>query len=80
MMDYQSIKETVAKFSYQLPIVASNEDGDQISVNEVYEDITILGEAKKIHCYNVFTYLKDGNVKLNRYYENGMTSEEIIAQ
>lgn len=77
-MTYESIKETIEKFNYKLPIVAQNDKDEQMSINEVYEKSTMHGmPADDLHCYQVYTYLNDGRIRFDRFYENGMTSTEI---
>lgn len=85
-MDYKEIAESVEKFNYVFPIQAADESGNNIVIQEGYEDsivsdIDINGETHseltKLHYYKVFTYLKHNQVKVDVFYENGIHLESI---
>lgn len=76
-MSYEYIQEVVKKFSYQFPVVADDNEGHQIVINESYENVEIENMIQRLHVYDVYTYLDIDFVKHNRYYENGMISEDF---
>lgn len=75
-MSYEYIKQIVNRFSYDLPIVASDRQGNQMVIHELTEDIKTDTGIKPIHVYSVYTYIDNDLVKLTKYYDNGMISEE----
>ena len=71
-MSYKEIKEAIDKYHYTLPVTADDEEGHQIVINEghcVVHDVTD-GDID-CHYYITYTYLEDGRVRINKYYEQG---------
>lgn len=76
MKSYESIKKIIKEFNYTLPFVgADDESNDDITISEGYEDTVIQYQPKRLHYYQI-TYQK--SKKIEKYYENGMTSVEYL--
>lgn len=72
-MTYSEIEKVVATHPYmELPLIASDEEGNQLVITDGYRDIVEDGEiVKEMHYYRVFTY-KGQTVTAMLYYKNGM--------
>lgn len=74
-MTYQEITDIVEKFNYEFPVIADNENGEQIVINKNKGIIGVDGEQIESEYYDVFTYPKSGGVKLTKYYDINVSIE-----
>lgn len=73
-MTYIQLKEAATKYDYKFPIVADDEYGNQIVINEGEEGIFIEDVYTKSHYFQVYTYYPEG-VRIHKYYDMGVTIE-----
>ena len=64
-MTYEQIKDLVNGKS--LPISAENENGENVIISE--------GKTSNMHFYETQTAQKNDCVRINTYYQNGVTEE-----
>lgn len=79
-MTYQSIKESIQQYQYKLPLIVDNDEGQQMVVFEETELVNPSEDhqSTSLHQYVVYTYISQNRVKVNRYYENGIISEQVV--
>lgn len=79
-MTYQSIKESIQQYQYKLPLIVDNDEGQQMVVSEETELVNPSEDHQStlLHQYVVYTYISQNRVKVNRYYENGIISEQVV--
>lgn len=69
-MTFEEISQIAERFHYKFPVIAGNENGEQVVIQAV--DIDNFTECET---YRMYTYQNDGRVRVNTYSKNGENYE-----
>lgn len=70
-MDYEDIQNTVEKFHYELPLVASSEAGNQMTLVDGHD-------PDKGHYYKMTEFVSTDRVNVKTFYQDGTWSSENL--
>lgn len=76
-MTYDDISNIVEKYHYEFPIIGDDGTGQQIVITQgpSSEQIAVNDKLVESKYYDVYTYLKTGRIKHERYYDVNVVVE-----
>lgn len=76
-MSYYDIVELLDKHKYELPVIASDVEGNQTVLTDGWTETTYEFEPARMHYYKLVTYLDDGSVQTDYFSADGIHSVHI---
>lgn len=72
-MNYNKIRSLIEQWNWVLPYTVVNDEGQRIVIQLATDEC----DGQPLKYYLVYTYIDNHHIQVDRYYENGVHSQEI---